>query len=290
MTPSPALLHSLRRSRFRPRHASPSVGVGERRSRTKGAGMEFEDYREYQPGDDLRYLDPQLHARLGVFFTRQYAVYQQLPTTVVVDGSASMAFGSPTKFEFARGFAATLAFIALSGGDTVQVGVFTGERLHWSPRAHGAQRAPVIFNWLNEWTPGGSGFGACLRTAQPRLVPGGLMFILSDWWLEDVESELSVLGSLQQEIIGIHVAAPEEIDPASFGTGETRLIDAESGHEMELLIDQNTINCYRRAFAAWQERLRRQFSQVLGRYLLVRSDANLEHLLMRDWRRMGLIA
>ena len=117
MIPSPALLTSLMRSRLLVRQARATIGIGERRSRGKGAGMEFIDYREYQPGDDVRHLDPHLHARTGGYFVRQHAVYQQLPITIVVDGSASMNFGTPTKFDFACGLAAAELMLAAVGGD-----------------------------------------------------------------------------------------------------------------------------------------------------------------------------
>ncbi len=67
-----------------PRAATASLGIGERRSRAKGAGLEFADHRAYQPGDDIRHLDLQLHARLGEHYVRQYSVFRQLPVTVAL--------------------------------------------------------------------------------------------------------------------------------------------------------------------------------------------------------------
>jgi uncharacterized protein (DUF58 family) len=113
--PSPRLLQSLRRSRLLVRSAKATTGIGERRSKAKGSGLEFLDYREYQPGDDVRHLDPHLFVRTGAHYVRQYAVYQQLPITIIVDGSASMNFSTPSKFDVAVGVASALAFIGLSG-------------------------------------------------------------------------------------------------------------------------------------------------------------------------------
>jgi uncharacterized protein (DUF58 family) len=290
VTPSPRLLQSLQRSRLLVRRAKATVGVGERRSNAKGSGMEFLDYREYQPGDDVRHLDAHLFARTGGHYLRQYAVYQQLPITIIVDGSASMNFATPTKFDFACGLASALAFVGLAGGDAVQVAVHTGGRLLWSPLARGTRRAQVIFDWLGEQQPAGAGFGQALATALPRLTHRGLVILLSDWWLDDLDADLKVLGALRQEIVAVHVAAPEELDPARLGAGETRFIDAESGHEVELLIDQVVLDNYKAAFADWQDRLRQQIRRHLGRYLVVRSDTSLDRLLLLDWRRLGLIS
>jgi uncharacterized protein (DUF58 family) len=290
VTPSPRLLQSLQRSRLLVRRAKATVGIGERRSAAKGSGMEFLDYREYQPGDDVRHLDAHLFARTGSHYVRQYAVYQQLPITIIVDGSASMKFATPTKFDFARGLASALAFVGLAGGDTVQTAVQTNGRLQWSPMVRGVRRAPVIFDWLAKQKPAGAGFGQSLANALPRLTHRGLVILISDWWLDDPETDLKILGALRQETVVVHVAAPEEIEPAQLGTGEMRFVDAESGHEVELLVDQVVVDDYKRALADWQERLRRQVTRHHGRYLVVRSDTGVERLLLRDWRRLGLIS
>ena len=289
MTPSPRLLQSLMRSRLLVRSAKATVGIGERRSSAKGSGMEFLDYREYQPGDDVRHLDPHLFARTGTHYVRQYSVYQQLPITIIVDGSASMNFGTPTTFDFARELASALAFVGLTGGDAVQVAMHAGSRLLWSPVVRGARRAPIIFDWLSAQQPTGSGFGAALADALPRLTHRGLVILISDWWLDNLDSELKVLGSLRQEIVAVHVTAPEELDPARLGPGETRFVDAESGHEVELLIDEAVLGDYKAALAVWQDRVRQRIRHHLGRYLMVRTDTSLTRLLLQDWRRLGLI-
>ncbi len=290
MIPSPGLRTALMRSRLLVKRARATIGIGERRSHAKGSGMEFMDHREYQPGDDVRQLDPHLYARTGGYFVRQYAVYRQLPVAIIVDGSASMNFGTPTKFDFARRLASALVFAALAGGDVVEVGVYAGNRLSWSPRVRGMRRAPVIFDWIAAQRPGGSGFGGALGEALRRLAHRGLAIVLSDWWIDDPQIALKALSSLRQEIIAVHIASPQELDPAHLGAGELRLVDSESGHEIELSIDEHVLHGYHTERAAWQERLRQQITNQLGRYLPVCSDMSLERLLLHDWRRLGLIS
>src|SRR5260370_37632622 len=98
MIPAAGLMTALMRSRLAARHAHATIGIGERRSRAKGSGMEFIDHREYQPGDDVRHLDPHLYARTGGYFVRQYAVNRQRPIAILGDGRASMNFRMPTSF------------------------------------------------------------------------------------------------------------------------------------------------------------------------------------------------
>jgi uncharacterized protein (DUF58 family) len=288
VTPSPTLLASLMRSRLMVRRARAIAGVGERQSRNKGSSLEFMDYGQYQPGDDVRHLDPHLHARTGRYYIRQYAAYQQLDVTIIVDGSASMNFGTPTKFEFGCGLGSALAFVALAGGDVVRVGVHRRNRMSWSPRARSAARFRMIQDWLAAQRPSGSGFGRVLGEALPHLSDRGLVVVLSDWW-DDFDGGLKFLGSLRQEVFAVHILSPQELDPTVSGSGEVRLIDSENRHEVELSIDRDVIDHYRTALAAWQDQLRGEITRHLGRYLPVRSDASLDRVLLHDWRQLGLI-
>jgi uncharacterized protein (DUF58 family) len=285
---SPALLASLMRSRLIERRAQATAGVGERRSPNKGSGLEFMDYGQYQPGDDMRHLDPHLHARTGRYYSRQYVAYQQLDVAIIIDGSASMNFGTPTKFEFGCGLGAALAFVALAGGDIVRLGVHRHDRIVWSPLVRGAARFQTILDWLTPQRPSGSGFGRALGGTLPYLPGRGLLIVLSDWW-DDLDAGLKALGSLPQEVFAVHVLAPQELDPAVFDAREVRLIDSESQHEVELSINHEVLDSYGRALAAWQNRLQREMTRRLGRYLPVRSDASLERVLLHDWRQLGLI-
>ncbi len=289
MTPSPSLLASLMRSRLMVRRARAIAGVGERQSGNKGSSLEFVDYGQYQPGDDVRHLDSHIHARTGRYYVRQFAAYQQLDVTIIVDGSASMNFGTPTKFEFGCGLASALVFVALAGGDTVRVGMVQHDRVAWSPRARGIARSRAILDWLAPQQPSGSGFGRVLVETLPHLPGRGLVVVLSDWWDNDLDDGLKVLGSLQQEVFAVHILSPQELDPAMLGAGEMRLIDSENQHEAELSIGRDVLDGYGRALAAWQDQLRRKITGRLDRYLPVRSDASLDRVLLHDWRQLGLI-
>lgn len=290
MRPSPSLLGKLGRSKLLTRWAAASVGVGERRSRQKGAGMEFADHREYQPGDDIRYLDPHLYARFGENFIRQFEVYKQLPITILVDASRSMDYGEPKKFDYAINIAALLGFVGLAGGDQVQYLVGSGGKAHRSPRYHGAMRAQQMFTWLDAQSTEPSGeFGPTLRDAANGLVGRGLLIILSDWWEENLEAELSVLVASGQEVWGVQVVAPEEVEPGLLGDGEVRFVDIESGHEVELAVDKMTLDRYREGFAAWRDRIQSVLGRSHGHYLLASTDKDPDRLFMEEWRGRGLI-
>jgi len=289
-TPNPVLLGKLQRSKLITRWAPATVGVGERRSKAKGPGMEFADHREYQPGDDLRRIDPHILARFGVNYIKEYDVYRQLPITILIDASRSMDFGQPNKFQYAKDITSALGFVGLAGGDQVQIGVGSGQKVHWSPRFHGASRAHAMFQWIDEQkTEGDGSFASALRLAARHLESKGLLIVLSDWWADDLESELALLSATGQELWGLHIAAPEELDPAILGGGEVRLTDIETGHEVEMALDGPTLERYRKSFQAWREQLAALFTRARGRYLVTPTSQPTDRLLLSDWRKLGMI-
>src|SRR5687767_14061640 len=90
---------------------------GERRSRKKGLGLDFADYRHYTPGDDLRFIDWNLYARLDRLFVKIFHEEQDLQCHLLLDCSRSMDWGEPGKFDFARRLAAAIAYVGLIGQD-----------------------------------------------------------------------------------------------------------------------------------------------------------------------------
>lgn len=288
---TPALLQRLSRSKLLARNAIASMGIGERRSRAKGVGIEFADHRPYQLGDDIRHLDQHVHARLGAHYIRQYSLYQQLPVTILLDASRSMHFGEADKFAFASSLVAALGYVSLVGGDRVLVGVFSGPHIEWFTPLHGVRRASALFGWLARLGPAGTtDFAATARAAIPRLRPEGLLILVSDFLAAGLPEALKLFDLAQQELMGIQVYAAEEADPDRLGGGELRLIDSETGAEVELSLDNDQRERYRENFARWCEEVRIAFQERRGLCLAVGSDEDLERVLMREWRAAGLIA
>ena len=286
----PSILQRLTRRRLSVRHALASVGVGERRSRAKGTGIEFADHRPYQLGDDIRYLDRHVLARLGEHYIRQFSLYQQLPVTILLDASASMRFGQPDKFGVARALTAGLGYVALAGGDRVQVGAFSGDRVVWFSPLQGVGRAPAFFSWLESVSPRHvTNLTAAAQQAMERLRSRGLLIVVSDWWTPNLEAALRIFDLARQELVAVQVLAPEEEEPNRLAASDVRLVDAETGHEVELSLDAAAISRYRTDLEAWRREVRDAVQAHRGMFLSVRSDADLEQVLVHDWRVAGLI-
>ena len=114
--------------------------LAQRRTMQKGAGIEFADHREYTPGDDFRYLDWNLFARLDELLLKRFQEEEDLHVYFLLDASRSMAFGDPPKFDFARQVAAALAYIALADLDRIAVVAFANDIVADFPLTRGKGR------------------------------------------------------------------------------------------------------------------------------------------------------
>lgn len=290
MTLPPRLMQRLGRTRLLTTWVDATSGIGERRSRAIGSGMEFADHRRYQPGDDLRHLDRHVFARLKQHHVRQYAAEQQLPVTVLVDTSASMGFGAPSKIEVAKRLAAAVAYVAVVGGDSVLVGAMERDRMRWYPRFQGVRRVGQLVDWLDDVAAAGpTDLVAAAELASRRLPMRGLTVIVSDFLVDDLGPALDRLDRANQEVVLVHVLAPEEVEPGLLGAGDARLVDAETGIEVDTTLDEVQIAQYTAAIATFLEGVRGEATGRRGRHLVVRTDADLEVVVGSDWRRAGFV-
>src|SRR5271167_372794 len=138
---------------------------GERRSKRKGQSVEFADYRNYVVGDDLRFLDWNLYARLDKLFLRLFMEEEDLHFYVLIDNSLSMDFGRPSKLHYAKQVAAALGFIGLANLDRVVVEAFNDNITQTMPAARGRRSLWRLFDFLQKIEPAGpSDLKRALRT------------------------------------------------------------------------------------------------------------------------------
>src|SRR5271165_1442225 len=128
---------------------------GERRSKRKGQSVEFADYRNYVIGDDLRFLDWNLFARLDRLFIRVFMEEEDLHFYVLIDNSLSMDFGNPTKLHYAKQIAAALAFIGLVNMDRVVIEVFNDRLTQSLPAIRGRRSLWRLMDFLTKVEPAG---------------------------------------------------------------------------------------------------------------------------------------
>src|SRR5271168_3768420 len=154
---------------------------GERRSKRKGQSVEFADYRNYVVGDDLRFLDWNLFARLDKLFIRLFMEEEDLHFYILIDNSLSMDFGSPTKLHYAKQVAAALAFIGLVNLDRVVIEAFNNRLAQSMPAVRGRRSLWRLLDFLNKIEPAGpSDMRESLRTFSLKSSGKGIVVVLSD--------------------------------------------------------------------------------------------------------------
>lgn len=276
----------LARSKLLPRSARPTVGVGERRSRALGPGLEFADFRAYQPGDDIRYLDRHVRTRLGQDVIRQFSIDKQLQVTVLVDASESMAFGEPAKMQRALELCAALVYTALRSGDRARVGVGRAGGLEWHPTVSGQRGIGELLAWLERVDPAGA-FEARRVAGRSRQVAGeGMLFVISDFLVEDAPGALDLWGDGEAETIGVQVLAPSELS-AGWLTGQAHLEDAETGERLTFDAADHEAG-YAAALNRWQEELAARVRRHGGTWFAFSSQTPTVAML-KEMRAKGLL-
>ena len=148
----PDLLARLERMELVSRKVFRGRLKGERRSKRKGQSVEFADFRNYVPGDDLRFVDWNLYARLDRLFLKLFLEEEDLHVYFLIDASPSMDFGEPTKFFAAQQIAAALAFVGLCRGDRVRF-EFLGAKNLTSPVLRGRSQMWRMTEFIQSVAP-----------------------------------------------------------------------------------------------------------------------------------------
>lgn len=281
---------ALRRYLLVAQTASTHGGVGERRSRKKGEGIEFEDFRPYAFGDDVRRVDPHVYVRLGQPVVRQYNVTERLTVTMLVDLSASMAFGTPAKADVARAVALGLAICALANSDTVRCGCLNADGAEWYPRLSGAGRIDELEAWLMSRSVGGHvDIASAVAHARPELPYGGIGVIVSDLWADEADRAIDALAAAGQDVIVVRVLSQEEVDPSVYGSGPVRLMDSESGEEVEIELGPSALASYVERMSERSRALRDRVIAHQGRLVDVTTGVPVVDVFERHMREAQVI-
>jgi len=218
---------------------------GEHATARRGRGLEFSDFRHYRPGDDFRHVDWNIYSRLDQLFLKLHASEEDLTLHLLVDASASMDYGEPSKFDQARRLAAALACVALHNLDRVGVSAFAADLGASLPPVRARHQLSRLLDFLgNLRCAGETRFGAALREFTSRARPPGLAILISDLLgADDVEGGIEALLYAGHEVAVIQLLAETEIDPAL--EGALRLVDAETGRDLEVAVDRELMRIYR---------------------------------------------
>lgn len=284
---------------------------GERRSKKRGTSVEFDDYRSYVAGDDLRRVDWNVFARLDRFFVKLFREEEDLSLHLVIDASASMDAGEPSKLVFAQRLAMALSYIGVVNQNRVVLSVIGApgrplvQRL--APvRGRRNVRRLAAFILENVWAPEGYGLrggapagslNSALRSVALARRDRGVMVLMSDFLVrEDVRTGLNYLaaaGGGGFDVFALQVLSPGEMEPEKEAggnvIGDMRFTDAETGAPAEVTVSGALLKQYKRRLESHIEAVKRACAARGMTHVLLRSDADLEKLLLDYLRRRGLL-
>ena len=205
---------------------------GEYLSSFRGQGLDFDDFREYQHGDEVRFIDWNVTARMNTPFIRKFREERELSVVIAVDVSGSADYGSVSlsKREVAAETAAVLGFSALHNGDKVGLLVFANEPILFIPPGKGSRHLLRMIREIllaKPEQPGTSVANACDFLVR-MLRRKSLVFLISDFFSDPLEKPIGKLAK-KHETIGLRVLDPVETKLPK--AGKLVMIDSESGFE-----------------------------------------------------------
>jgi uncharacterized protein (DUF58 family) len=255
-----ALLDSVRAIRWPARFAVRGGIPGAHTSRLRGISAEFTEYRPYRQGDDLGRIDWRLFARSNRAYIRLSNDRAILPTMIVLDASASMAFPVETfgKWQIAAQLAVGLAAVARSSADPVGLVIARDEKpVQLQPRT----RQGVIHEMIRaieDADPAGAQPVSPALTAATRVA--GRIVIISDFLgdADDLLGNAARAVVAGKEVHAIHVVAPEEIDPPR----ETLLVSDPEQPDVRRPLTRDARDVYLKTYSAWRDRLAHDWSDA----------------------------
>ncbi|MEY2529979.1 MAG: hypothetical protein QOI96_64 [Verrucomicrobiota bacterium] len=229
------ILKKIRALEIKTRGLVEAAFAGEYHSVFKGRGMNFEDVREYQPGDEIRAIDWNVTARLGTPFVKKFTEERELTVMLIVDVSASGNFGSTTqsKRELAAEVACLLAFSAIRNNDKVGLLLFTDRVELFIPPKKGRSHTLRIIREILFFQPEGRGTNPALAldSLNKIVTRRAVVFFISDFQAPDFTKSLAVSGR-RHDFVAVQVQDEREKVLPSIGI--ITLEDAETGEQIEI--------------------------------------------------------
>ncbi len=262
---------------------------GERRSRRKGQSVEFADFRNYVPGDDVRFIDWNTYARLDRLFLKLFLEEEDLHFYALIDASASMDFGDPTKLHFAKQLAAALGFIGLARGDRVKIETLGQPSTRPAPVLRGRRSLWPMLDYLEMIeSPEAASLADGCKSFCLRNTGKGIVLLISDLMDKTgYEAALRYLLAQEMDVYVIHVLSAEEMEPEL--QGDLELIDCEDGDKAEITVSAPLMKRYKRTLAAFIGSAREFCTRRGILYVLARNDVGVDALVTGYLRERGLV-
>ncbi len=258
-----------------------SVGfTGARKSSGKGQSLEFADFRDYTPGDDLRRIDWNSYGRLDKLFLKLFTEEKQAEVNVFIDASTSMDDGEPNKLTTAKLLGATLAYLAVKNGD--RVNVYTcgdGRILARKTGLAGKNQFPELVRFLDGQQPQGqTRLNQSIEELKHNPMGAGISFIISDFFsMDGYEESVKMLQNKRQQVCLFHILDKTELNPEL--SGALQLTDAETQETLDVYITGDVLTMYAEALKQFQNAMKGFCEARNAAYATVPTDCNIIKLL-----------
>ena len=247
------------------------------------------DFRSYVSGDDLRFIDWNLYARLDKLFLKLFLEEEDLHFYALVDASASMEFGDPTKLHYAKQLAASLGFIGLCRADRVRIESLASTHRAPGPVLRGRKSLWRMLEYLDGVEAGENVSLAegvknfCLRNSGK-----GILVLITDLMdKHGYDTALRYLVAQQMDVYVIHVLSPEELDPEL--KGDLKLVDCEDADLAEITVSRPLLDKYTQTLAAFVGGAREFCNRRGMNYLMTSTERPVEQLVSNYLRQRGLV-
>jgi len=264
--------------------------LAQKRTRQLGSGVEFADHRDYVFGDDLRYLDWNVFARLGNQLIKRFEEEEDLHVYFFLDCSQSMSVGNPCKFDYARQVAAALAYIALADLDRVSVVAFADKIYDFFPLIRGKQHVLSLLRFVETLQTVGEATN--LRSSVNEFLHGkpraGLVVLVSDFYdPAGFQTAVDTLRYRQFEPNLIQIHDLTELSPRLLG--DLQLFDIETGYARNVTISESVLRRYKQKIGEFQESIQRYCIENGFGCTLSPTAVPFDELILRMMREAGAV-
>jgi uncharacterized protein (DUF58 family) len=260
---------------------------GNRKSRSKGSSVEFSDFREYSPGDDFRRIDWNAYGRFDRLYVKLFMEEREAMVNIFIDSSRSMYFGEPKKSLAAIKLSGVLAYLALNNMDRVCLNSLAGALVKQSTALNGRGMFQRCADFLERIQFDGiTDLNSAIKKKDFK--GSGISIIFSDFFTPmGIEEAVKYLLYKKQDVILVHLLAPEELEPEI--TGQIRLLDSETGETRDISVTPELLSRYDKKLNAFINNIREFCSKIGATYIQVSSAEPIEKTVFDEFTRAGII-
>jgi uncharacterized protein (DUF58 family) len=263
---------------------------GEHAVSRKGFSLEFSDYRRYQRGDDLRYVDWNVYRRLDRLLLKVFTAEEEMNIYLLVDTSRSMAEGAPVKLDYAKKVAAALGYIGLKNLDRVGGAAFDSSLRQPFRLGRGRKQILSMFSFLNKLSCSGeTDLRAAMHSFTNLFPQPGFVVIVSDLfdpagWRRALEE----LTAKRYQLLVIHVVDEQELQPKA--SGDVALADVEGGRERKFFLDDEMLRRFEMELASYFKEIETVCASRRIDYLRTSTQVPFDEFVLQTLRQVSSVA